>query len=64
MIGCLLRVLTLVCVFGWVNRDEEAVKVVMDGKLDCKQAAEELRDMAYKKGSFDNITVMVIRPAR
>ena len=49
---------------GVWDRDEEAAKIVLNDKIDCKQAAEELRDTAYKKGSFDNITVMVIRPAR
>ena len=43
------------------HRDEDLVRVVLNEELDCRQAAEELRDLAYKNGSFDNITVMIIR---
>ena len=49
------------CAIALLCRDEDVVHVVQNEELDCRQIAEELRDMAYKKGSFDNITVMVIR---
>jgi len=44
--------------------DENVARIAGDKTLDCKEAAEVLRDSAYKNGSFDNISVMVIRAVR
>jgi len=44
--------------------DENAAKVAGNMKLNPKDAAENLRDLAYRNGSFDNISVMVIRAVR
>jgi len=40
---------------------EQDVADVVDGIKDPLAAAEELRNLAYKSGSTDNITVIVIR---
>jgi len=57
--------LVLACDGLWdVVTDEEVGRSASDLALDCKQVAEDLRDTAYKKGSFDNISVMIIRSVR
>jgi len=47
-----------------VYSDEEVGRSASDLALNCRQVAEDLRDTAYKKGSFDNISVMIIRSVR
>lgn len=46
-----------------VVSDQEAVDIVneMVKKYDVEKAASKLRDIAYSRGSTDNITVMVVR---
>jgi len=57
--------LIIACDGLWdVVQDEEVGRSASDLALNCRQVAEDLRDTAYKKGSFDNITVMVIRAVR
>jgi len=57
--------LVLACDGLWdVVTDEEVGRSASDLALNCKQVAEDLRDTAYKKGSFDNISVIIIRSVR
>lgn len=44
------------------NRDKDVVDTISNVK-DPLAAAEELRGLAFKNGSTDNITVLVIRAA-
>jgi len=55
----------LACDGLWdVVSDADVARIATDQMLNCRQAAEVLRDLAFKSGSFDNITVMVIRSVR
>jgi len=57
--------LVLACDGLWdVMVDEEVGRSASDLALNCRQVAEDLRDTAYKKGSFDNISVMIVRAVR
>jgi len=65
MDGC--RFLILACDGLWdVLSDQEAVDIAMPyvkpGYYDCEQASKRLRDVAYARGSTDNISLMIIRP--
>jgi len=54
-------VLVLACDGLWDKVPDEAVLNTVRNETDALKAAETLRNMAYNKGSTDNITVMVIR---
>eukprot|EP01121_Diplochlamys_sp_Union-15-3_P015210 TRINITY_DN4978_c0_g1_i2.p1 TRINITY_DN4978_c0_g1~~TRINITY_DN4978_c0_g1_i2.p1 ORF type:complete len:270 (+),score=43.28 TRINITY_DN4978_c0_g1_i2:35-811(+) len=45
-----------------VISDQEAVDIVMPFIHDCESACKRLRDVAYARGSTDNISAMLIRP--
>jgi len=54
-------VLVLACDGLWDKVPDEAVLNTVRSETDPLKAAEALRNMAYNKGSTDNISVMVIR---
>jgi len=54
-------VLVLACDGLWDKVQDDAVTQTVLNEPDALKAAEALRNLAYNKGSMDNISVMVIR---
>jgi len=54
-------VLVLACDGLWDKVEDDAVMQTVLNEPDTLKAAEALRNLAYNKGSMDNISVMVIR---